>query len=90
MGVNHYDHGRSSPFRASAPRRKSVVGQNEERLLAWTAEDQLQGAFGHIHAPQLPTVGGVDEHLAVGDIDAPLPVRRDALAATIGVAASDR
>ena len=74
-----------APGAASRPRRvERVVREDEQRAPVRAAEQELQRPLGHVDAADFLAVGRVDEHLAVGDVDAPVRTDRDALAAAVG------
>ena len=60
------------------------MGQDEQGPPIRAAEQQLQGAVGHVDAPLLATVCVIDEDLSVRDIDAAVRPRRNALSTGIG------
>jgi len=63
---------------------ESAVGEDEKRMVARTAEDDVDGALGNVDLGDWPSGWVVDEDLAVGDIDIAPAVDGDALAAAVG------
>jgi len=54
---------------AKVYRIKRMMGEDEQRLAVCSADDELQRPVWHIDAAHSVAIGGVNEDLAIGQLD---------------------